>query len=514
MIYTIRNCRILSPSGKTRIVDLASSHGKIVSIARSRIDHRKKLNEYNAKGKLVLPAFTDCHCHLFSLAEQASEVQLRDCKSIREMQNRIEEYIRTQSPSQKSGWIYGRGWDQDLFAERRLPSKTDLDAITDVTPIVMTRICGHIAVMNSKALDFFVKKGAFLNLSEELVPRDARGEFSGIVEETALTNCWARIPKPSLEDLQRLFLKGQSEALHYGLSGVHCILDDLDQLDAIRKLDTKGKIKLRVGLFLPIYALQTIEQTKVNQRKNLLIGKKVRVIGFKLFADGSLGARTAALNQDYSDDPGNKGVLNYSDDQIIDYAKRAKRLNLVLASHAIGDRAVEQVAKAYKKAAVTSKDHFRIEHCSIVRPQEISNLSGIVLSVQPMFATSDFWLNKRIGNSKSKRVGYIFRTLARKNVLLGGSDAPVESINPLTGIAAAIDNQANPKESLSIIQAIQIYTKNAAKLSPFTQSSGTIEVGKECNVVVLDVDNLASIAKSRVTDLFIEGKRMQTQGNA
>jgi predicted amidohydrolase YtcJ len=509
--FQISNCRTLTNSLGTKVVDLTISGSKIVSVRTKNKKKRREIsssgNVYDAKGNIVLPAFIDCHCHLFSLAEQQEEVELSGSKSVSEMQGRIKEYIKRKK-NKSTEWVFGRGWDQDLFFDKRLPSKEDLDIVEGKVPMVMTRICGHVAVANSPALDFFKKKGAFHGIGEELVPSDHKGNLVGIIKENALTSCWATIPKPRIRDLQRLFLKAQSIALNFGLSGVHCILDDLDQFKAIKKLDENGQVKLKVSLFLPVDTLTIIEEMSANQRRKILIGKNIRTIGFKLFADGSLGARTAALNDDYSDDPGNRGILNYSENEIVDYAARVKRLGLVLATHAIGDRAVEQVVSAYRKAGITSNDRFRIEHCSVVNPKRLFDLSGIVLSVQPMFASSDYWLKDRIGGARADRAAYLFRSLAKETTLVGGSDAPVESINPLTGIAAAVSNKADSSESLSLAQAIRMYTQNAAKQSPLTKSSGSIRNGQTCDLVVLDTDSPNSILKSQVLDLFIDGQRI------
>jgi predicted amidohydrolase YtcJ len=509
LTYVLRNCRILWKPNGTKIVDIGISKGKIISIRKSRAVPKKGTGAgYDAEGKIVLPSFIDCHCHLFSLAEQDEEIDLRGSKSIEEMQDRIRKYMLVKAPVATQDWVFGRGWDQDLFKEKRFPSKEDLDSVVDSIPLVLTRICGHIAVMNSRALEFFKSKGAFSGTSNELVPLDIGDNFIGIVKENALTNCWRALPKVKIEHLERLFLKAQTQALHFGLSGVHCILNDLDQLDAIRRLALAGKLRLRLTLFLPIDSIGKVERMRSRQRSRFLRGKSFQVAGFKLFADGSLGARTAALNEDYSDDPGNKGILNYAEEQIIDYAKRAKKLDLILATHAIGDKAVEQVARAYKKAGISPKDHFRIEHCSVVRLQKIRDLSGIILSVQPMFAVSDFWLKNRIGGLSSKRVGYCLRTLSKRNLLIGGSDAPVESLNPLTGIRAALHNIADPRESLSLLKAIEMYTKGAAIASKLTRKSGSIGIGRSCDVVVLNVKDPSTIPESQVVDLFIDGKRI------
>ena len=508
MIRRILNACILEPSGKTRIANLAISRGKITSIKIRFSGQIREQSDYNAEGRLVLPAFIDCHCHLFSLAQSFDEVQLLGSKSIHEMQKRIDTYLRDNQIWSKKGWIFGRGWDQDLFAEKRLPTKNDLDQVVKNVPTIMTRVCGHIAVMNSKALEFFTARVSFDPTDTELLPKDEEGNPNGIVKETALDKCWAVLPRPSIRDLASLFLRSQSQALFYGLVCVHCILDEVDQLEAIRRVDEVGRLKLKLGVFLPIGALGQIEKLKVSQTEKFLKGKKFRVLGFKLFADGSLGARTAALNEDYSDQPGNKGILNYSDNQMIDFAKRVKALHLILATHAIGDRAVEQTLNAYKKAGIKTGDHFRIEHCSIVSSHILVNRFPVILSVQPMFATSDYWLKERIGTSKSKRVGYAFKTLGKVNFLVGGSDSPVESLDPLTGIRAALHNRAYRNESLILAKAIELYTKNAAELSPLTRHSGLIKQGKACDLVVLDTKRVEAITTTRVRDLIIDGRRI------
>jgi predicted amidohydrolase YtcJ len=508
MIRRILNARILAPSGQTRIANLTISRGKIRSVRRNFNGKIIEQSDFDARGRLLLPAFIDCHCHLFSLAESFEDVKLSGSKSIHEMLNRIRIYQLKSPKWSETCWIFGRGWDQDNFKEKRLPTRNDLDQVVKDVPAIMTRVCGHIAVMNSKALEFFASRGALRSYNNELVPKDKQGKELGIVKETALDSCWAALPHHSIGELRSLFLRSQAEALYYGLVGAHCILDSVDQLEAITRLDDEGQLELKLGILLPISSLNQIENLKQDQRNKLVKGKRFRVLGFKVFADGSLGARTAALNEDYSDQPGNRGILNYSDEHVVDFAKRVKELHLILATHAIGDMAVEQTLRAYKKAGIKRRDGFRIEHCSIVRPQILNEKCCAILSIQPMFASSDYWLKERIGSSKSRRVGYPFKTLSKLNYLVGGSDAPVESLDPLTGIRAATNNKADRNESLSLADAIQIYTVNAAKLSPLTMPSGSIKNGSACDLVVLDTESVESIATARVENLFIDGRKI------
>ncbi len=508
----IINCRLVNDRKDNILHDIwINNNGKISSISRHpKSTPASSQRDYDAKGNLVLPAFIDCHCHLFALGEKREEVDLRNCSSIEEMLERIGNFAHLLSLSRSRNaerWVFGRGWDQERFQEKRLPNRHDLDSAVDAFPAIMTRVCGHIAVANTAALKFFETRGNFQKFDHELVPRETLGNPTGIIKENALNSCWSEIPKPSISQLQMQFLRGQSEALRFGLSSIHCILDGFDQLYAIKLLDKKRKVKLKLSLFLPIDVLGDVERMPQTGRKQILKGLRYQVIGFKVFTDGSLGARTAALSEDYSDDPGNSGTLNYSDDKLVDYAKRVKRLGMTLATHAIGDRAVEQTVRCYMKAGIKKSDAFRIEHASIVRCELLDLLSDVILSVQPMFSTSDFWINGRIGRDRSKRIAYPFKALRKQaSLVVGGSDAPVESIDPVTGIRAAMNNRVDPSESLTLKDALELYTECAAVLSPLTKNSGIIRKGKDCNLVVIKPNYLTDFENPNVKQLFIDGK--------
>lgn len=503
----IVNCRLYNQVKAEYLYDIVVKRGKISKIVRhvNRIPRASSM-DYDAQGNLILPAFIDCHCHLFSLGEQSEEVDLRNCTSVDEMLQRIKSFVQSIRPSKRAhSWLFGRGWDQDRFSEKRLPTKHDLDSVENTLPMVMTRVCGHIAVVNSAALNYFESRGVFTHLDSNLVPIESTGLPNGVIKEVALARCWSVIPRQTVLQLESQYLRAQAEALKYGLSGAHCILDNFDELETIRRLDKKRKIKLKLSLFLSIDELDRVEKMPSSRRKEIFIGDSYRVIGFKLFTDGSLGARTAALSQDYSDDPGNKGLLNYPDDIVTEYAKRVKNLGLILATHAIGDRAVEQTINGYIKAKIRKKDGFRIEHCSIVRPELLPRLSRAILSIQPMFAISDYWLKDRIGRSSMRRTGYSFKTLKKHTLVVGGSDAPVESINPLTGISAAINNRSDPDESLSMSEALDLYTRKAAMLSPLTKNSGAIKKGRNCDLVIVDSSDFTNIERLKVKQLYING---------
>jgi predicted amidohydrolase YtcJ len=372
------------------------------------------------------------------------------------------------------------------------------------------RICGHIAVLNSAALRALEGAGAFRNSDPGTIERDPRGEFSGIVKETALARCWKLLNVKNISELKSDFLAAQKKALGFGISAVHCILSEnwVNELKAIRELDKAGRLVLKTTLFVPVEALDYFERHTTNG--NLILrGKKFAVIGFKLFADGSLGARTAALIHAYNDDRENVGILNYDSEQIVQIAMRVKKLHLKLVAHAIGDRAIEQILVSFRKAGITKSDGFRIEHVSVLNSRLVSEFGVPTLCIQPTFTRSDYWIRERIGSDKSKRFAYAFKTLSKNSVMVAGSDAPVETLDPLRGIEAALHNSTDPTQSLKLTQSISLYTETAAKISPITKEYGAIKSGKKCDLVVLSNKAPKDLEFSEVDHLFVDGRELK-----
>lgn len=461
-------------------------------------------SDYDAQKRIVLPGLIDCHAHLFSVAEKENEVDLRSARSIDDFKTRIRNFMKKHRMSENE-WLVGSGWDQDLFMEARYPSKRDLDAIVPDNPAIMARICGHIAVLNSKAIE----EMQFLNdIREELVPRDSNGSLHGIVKEQALDECWKHIPESTVKELMNGLLRVQGEALRKGLVAVHTILSSnwKNELEAVRRLDDSRKLLLSLSLFLPISTITHVESLRESEREKFLKGDSYAILGFKLFSDGSLGARTAALIKPYSDDPSNRGILYHSKSEIVDYARRTKAQGLILATHAIGDRAVEQVAESYIEAGIKSNDGFRIEHCSVVEKRTISKLAGITLCVQPSFCTSDYWIPRRLGRTRAKRA-YQLKTLLTTSHLIGGSDAPIEKLDPLSGICSAITNPIK-SESLTLDEAVGLYTWSAANASPLTVRMGRLAVGCIPNFVLLNINNQKDMCEASVEQVFIRSREL------
>jgi len=458
------------------------------------------------KGATVVPGFVDCHTHLLDFGLSLGNIILDGVRSIEEMKKRVAERA-----ADGSGWILGRGWDQERFAENRYPTRHDLDEVSPERPVFLRRTCGHICVVNSLAL-----KGSGITAQTPdppggMIDRDQSGEPTGILRENAVDIVEETVPSPPLECYEEATLKACQIALAAGLTMVHCMISSELQLRVLLKLKREGRLPLRFYIFIPAGLLKTAIQLGLGSG---LGDEWLRLGGVKIIADGSLGARTAGLEAPYSDDPLNRGILTYTQEQLDQMVAEAHRYDFQLAIHAIGDRAAKMALEAIEKATswIPKQDmRHRIEHASVLSPHLIERLSEmkIIASVQPHFIVSDFWLKRRLGPERA-RFTYPISTLHNAGVtVVGGSDSPVDPLAPLLGIAAAID-RPDPDEAITVGDAIALYTSNAALASFDEKVRGTIALGKFADLVVLDKDprkvSKSDIGKIMVLMTMIGGK--------
>jgi predicted amidohydrolase YtcJ len=315
------------------------------------------------------------------------------------------------------------------------------------------------------------------------------GQPNGILKENAMRLIWKMVPRPGLEAVEEACLLACSKAVEAGLTGVHWMIESTDEIQAVMRLDSERKLPLRVHLGLQPKLLNTRANLHLPKRTS---NSKVKMGFVKLFADGSLGSRTAALKEPYSDEPSSDGLLLHPQKELYQLILEAHKSGLQVAVHAIGDRAIESVADAYEEALkqFPRRDHrHRIEHCSILHPELIKRMKslGLIASVQPHFVVSDFWLVDRVGEERAHSA-FPFKTLMKEGVVtISGSDCPVEKISPLLGIWAAVAKRGS-EESLDAKQALETYTLNAAYASFNEAEIGTIEVGKLADLTILSDD--------------------------
>lgn len=490
----ILNAHVLTLNPKKPAAEaIAVYDAKIVAVGTN-----EKIREYvgrktriiNANNSTVVPGLNDCHVHMTSFGRSLQTLELREVKSTGELQARVREYAEK---NPEKTWILGGRWDQEKFSERRYPTRHDLDAVESDRPVFLMRVCGHVAVANSKALQLAgITK-------EKSVPGgkvgwDARtNRPDGLLSENALGRVWKAVPRLTPKELEEACVQACQKAVEAGLTCVHWIVGSPEEIRIIHMLYSAGRLPLRVNVGVPIDLVDSLRSLGLPTH----FGNDMVKIGFvKILADGSLGGHTAALKEPYSDRPDTCGVMLYDEKELDRLILKNHKAGLQLAVHAIGDHAVEAVLNAFEKALkkYPLKNHrHRVEHCSVLNPRLVRRMKklGLVASVQPHFVASDFWVVDRVGEARARWV-YPFKTLMREGLsVVSGSDSPVEPISPILGIWAAVARRNFSQESIGIEEALKSYTSTAAYASFDEAERGTIEAGKLADLTILSEDPLS-----------------------
>jgi len=519
MVLVNGNILTMNPS-KPLAQAIAVKDDKIVEVStdaeiRPWIGKHTKI--LDLKKRTVVPGLIDTHIHIEEFGRTMAEINLRDVRSIKEMQEKLKKCVQR---APKESWVLGHGWDQDRLKEKRYPTRWDLDKFSPNNPVLFTRVCGHVCVLNSKALEL-------IGVTRETVPpfggqidKDTKtSEPTGILRENAMDLAWKAVPEPSEEELTKACGLACQKAVESGLTSVHWLISSPAEIRVIQKLRAENRLPIRVYIVIPVDFLDHL--TDLGLRTGFG-DNMVKIGGVKILADGSLGARTAALTEPYNDDPSTKGMSLYSQEQLNALVAKAHKAGLQLAIHAIGDQAVDMVLTAYERALKKEskkQHHHRVEHASVLNEGLIQRMKrlGVMATVQPHFVISDFWVTDRVGPKRARWV-YPFKTLIRKGVLIaGGSDCPVEPISPLLGIYAAVARKTFPDEGISVDEALRLYTVNAAFASFEENIKGSIEVGKLADLVVLS-HNPREVLPEKIGDIQVEmtivgGKAMHAKSS-
>lgn len=488
---------------------IAVAGGKIVAIGGDEVLSRRgpKTQLVDLGGHFVMPGFNDAHCHLAEGGRAKLEVDLVGTKSVEEMKERIAARTRTAAAGE---WIIGRGWDHTLWKSQQLPTKQDLDLVTNGHPAFFVRVDGHIAVANSAAL-----KIAGLNRNSKDLPgghadRDAQGELTGIVREQTKDAFYKVIPPPSAAQRRQAIQLVLAEAAEWGLTSAQ---DNSDWEDFLTydELDREGKLTLRIAEWLRFN--NPVSVLKRQREHNPSADPMLHTTQLKGFMDGSLGSRTAALLQPYSDDPGNSGLPQYEQAELTKMAVERAAAGFQMGFHAIGDRGVNMALNAFEAALNEAKrSHFstpagaqspldfrlRIEHAQVVSPPDIPRFRelGVIASMQPNHLLTDMnWAESRIGPERAQ-TSYAWSTFLKSTGQLAfGTDYPVEPLTPFRGLYAAVTrmNEAgtksySPEQKLNIHQAIYAYTLGAAYAEFEEKTKGILAPGYLADFVVLDRD--------------------------
>lgn len=446
-------------------------------------------------GLLVMPGFIESHAHLLGLGQSRINLDLRGLSKAL-----IIEKVKKQAVEQKANtWIKGRGWDQNLWEEKEFPCALDLKGVS--SPVYLRRVDGHAAWFNDVALKI---AGIDKNTKDPeggVIIRDQNGNPTGVFIDNAIELVTRHVDNPSLAEQEIYLDLAMMEALSFGITSFHDAGASRKELELYQDYNQKNKLLLRIYAMIDGTDQQLVDDFL---KKGPFKSDFLTIRSIKYFADGALGSRGASLLEDYEDDKGNSGLLLMEEADLVKKTKNALQHGFQVATHAIGDKANREVLNAYQEALkghVAKEARLRVEHAQLVDPLDHHRFKelSIVASMQPIHCTSDMaWVDERIGKRLKDRA-YPWQSLLEKGAVLAfGSDAPVEDINPIKGIYAAVSRKNPeeekdsfmPEERLSLAQALNGYFLGAA-FSEFSEDvKGQIAEGFFADFVVFDTDIL------------------------
>jgi len=449
----------------------------------------------NLQGKVVVPGFIDSHIHVADFGKFLTWIDLKDVCSIEELQRKLRERVQK---IPEGRWIIGSGWDQTRFAEKRYPNRRDLDQASPDNPVVFYHQCGRVCVVNSKALELADVTHKTSALSGGTIEKDAKtGEPTGILRENATDLVWKTIPEPSEDELIEAISLACKKIVESGVTSIHWIVGSLTEFLMAQGLCSENRLPLRVHIIAPANILNQLDNT-------------TEMLGVKVFVDGSLAARTAALSEPYVDDSSTKGQLLYSQEELDALVAKAHKASIGLVLHAMGDQAIELALSSIEKALVESpkmSHRYRLEHASVLNKELIGRIKklGMIVSVQPKCVISEFavWSAiERLGSERA-RLLYPLKTLLTQGIrVIGGSDCPMEPISPLSGIQAAVTRPFFAEEQISVDEALQMYTINAAYATSEETAKGSIEECKLADLTILS-GNPQTVSPNKIEDIKV-----------
>ena len=505
-IYTVNDVFDIKSS-------VAIKDGKFIAIGGKEI-----LSKYNAdnlldlKGLAVYPGLIDAHCHFYQLGLAQEQVDLRGSKSVEEIIDRINAHLEENNDEV----ILGRGWDQNLWEEKVFPNKAALDQAFPGKLVILERVDGHAAYVNSEVLNRAKITAETKVDGGEVILEN--GVPSGVLVDKASDLAYAILPAPSVEKKIRALQKAEAIAFENGLTTVDDAGLNRDILELIDSLHTTNQLKIRV------YGM--ISNAKENLAHYLNKGisqtERLTIRSVKVYADGALGSRGAALKSPYTDDPKNTGLFLTTKQQIEDLALVLAEKGFQMNTHAIGDAANQVVLDAYTKALVDAEDpRWRVEHAQVVEKQDLEKFGPKVIpSVQPTHATSDMeWADERLGEERVQNAYTYKELLDWAGKLALGTDFPVEKVNPLHTFYAAVARKSlegNPQggyqtaNALSRSEALKGMTSWAAYANFEEDLKGSIEPGKVADLVILSKDIMtvkeSEILQAKVIATMMDGK--------
>jgi predicted amidohydrolase YtcJ len=502
--------RILAVGTRDEIMKLKGPETKIVDL----------------EGHFVMPGFNDAHMHLASAGLEKMNVNMIGVKTLDEFRERLRVKCEAAEPGE---WVVGEGWDETLWPVKILPTRWDLDEVSGKHPVYLVRVDGHLGVANTLALQLASVTVASRDPDGGKIDRDESGTPTGIVREKAERAVLAAIPKPTHEKRRQAIELALADLASHGITSAQDY-SQWEDFQIYEDLEHEGKLTARISEWLTFD--DSIEELNRKRDSHPASDNMLHTGMLKGFMDGSVGSRTAALLEPYSDDPNNSGLPQYEVAKLNAMTKERVLAGYQIGFHAIGDKGVQmaldafaEAEKAAKEAKVKAVDggsdyRLRIEHAQITTPQQILRFKElkVIASMQPSHLLTDMnWSESRLGPKRAEH-SYTWAEFLRRGVTLAfGTDYPVEPVTPFRGIYAALTRTSEdgkksyyPAEKLNIEQTIAAYTTGAAFAEFAEKQKGKLETGMLADFVVLDQDITAAaplkILGTKVLRTVVGGK--------
>ena len=471
---------------------------------------RANFQVLNLEGKTVIPGLIDGHTHFLSFAYRLRKANLEGISSFDEILSVIDDFCRKLKPGE---WVVGDGWDKNLLGNESVFTKERLDEICPQNPVALQSKDHHILWVNSIALELAGVDRYSEDSPGGRIEKDLRTkEPTGILKENAIGLVWDKVPSLSTQVCKELFGKALKIANSYGLTGIQNF-EDQEAFHLFQGFWLDESLTLRVCCWIPEEDLDSAICLGLGSSFG---NEYLRFGGVKIYCDGTLGSQTALMFEPYEGSNDNFGIEVTSLEELTEITQKASYAGISVSIHAIGDKGVHNALNAIESSVQSSgaenRLRHRIEHIQLLHPKDVERFRklNIIASVQPVHAPSDRQVAEKYWGSRCNRA-YPYKTLLSTGThLTFGSDAPIESLNPLIGIYAAVLRKKvsekeswNPKEKVSVAEAVHAYTQGASYASYEENIKGSIRVGKLGDLVILSQD-IFEIEPERIYDTKVE----------
>ena len=519
VIYNANGYTPLYQGGIQTFSTLVIKNGKVVKTGDDTLKNTfPDAKLIDAKGNTLLPGLIDAHGHVIGLGDNLSQLDVRGAKSVAEITTKLEQFAKN-----KQGWILGRGWNQELWSDTRFPTAKDLDKVVNDRPVVLSRVDSHAIWVNSKALELAGITAATQAPDGGEIIKDEFGNPTGIFVDKAESLITQHMSAPSKQAISDSLDAAGAHLLSLGITSTHDAGIDKTTWEVYKERSEQGNLPLRIVAMLSAASPDLKHMLKAGRYQDAASFMSIRSV--KVYADGALGSRGAALIDDYADRKNHHGLMLETQAKLEELFTLSFKSGFSANTHAIGDKANKVVLDAYQNVFKQTGGMLlrnRIEHAQIVTPDDIPRFKAlkIIPSMQPVHATSDMHMAQQRLTDNQLQGAYAWQTFLKQgSVIAAGSDYPVELANPFDGLYSAItrmdhnmlpENGWRASEVLSREQALRAFTLGGAYAAHQEFKIGSLENGKWADFILIDKDYFKvpvdEIYKTQVLQTWVAGE--------